>query len=183
MTVRFCAVCGAATERRIPEDDDHNRDVCTACGHVHYANPKVVVGAVCVHEEKLLLCRRAIEPRRGFWTVPAGFMELNETAEEGAAREASEEACADIEIEGLLACYSIKRIDQVQLFYAARLKQPTVIAGRETLEAELVRWADVPWADLAFPTVHWVLEEARARGLATRGTRPRLADVPLGPRR
>ncbi len=183
MTVAYCARCGATTTSRIPTGDDHARDVCTACGHVHYVNPKVVVGAVCVHEDRLLLCRRAIDPRRGFWTVPAGFMELDETAEEGAAREASEEARAEIEILGLLACYSIKRIDQVQLLYAARLIRPEVEPGPETLEVALVPWDAVPWEELAFPTVRWVLEEARACGLARPGAEPRLADLPLGPRR
>lgn len=183
MTVRFCARCGAATVSRVPDGDDHPRDVCTACGHVHYVNPKIVVGAVCVRDDRLLLCRRAIEPRRGFWTVPAGFMEVDETAEEGACREAFEEARARIEILGLLACYSLKRIDQVQLLFAARLEDTRVAAGPETLEVALVPWSAVPWDDLAFPTVRWVLEEARSRGLATGGTAPRLADLPLGPKR
>ena len=183
MSIHFCVRCGSATAAQIPAGDDHARAVCTACGHVHYVNPKVVVGAVCAHGDRLLLCRRAIEPRRGFWTIPAGFMELDETAEEGAAREALEEACADIEIMGLLACYSLKRIDQVQLLFAARLKSPTVAAGAETLEVALVAWDEVPWPDLAFPTVHWVLDEARARGLAAPDATPRLPDLPLGPRR
>ncbi len=183
MSIRYCPACGGSTRREVPTGDNHPRDVCSACGEVHYRNPKLVVGAVCVHGERLLLCRRAIEPRRGFWTVPAGFMELDETAEEGAAREALEEAEADIEILALLACYSIRRIAQVQLFYAASLRSAAVAAGAETLEVALVGWDEVPWGDLAFPTVHWVLEEARARGLASPGTVPRLADVPLGPRR
>lgn len=182
MTFRFCPSCGGSLERRRPEDDDHERDVCTACGEVHYRNPKVVVGAVCTLGDRLLLCRRAIEPRRGFWTIPAGYMELAETPEEGAIREAWEEAGATIRIDGLLAVYSVKRIDQVQLLYAATLLDPVVVAGRETLETALLRWDEVPWDDLAFPTVGWVLDEARRRGLADPDRTPRLADLAFGPR-
>lgn len=180
MTIRYCISCGGAVERLKPADDDHDRAVCTGCGHVHYENPKVVVGAVCTLGDRLLLCRRAIDPRRGFWTIPAGFMELAETPEEGAVREAKEEAGARIRIDGLLAVYSVKRIDQVQLLYAATLLSPEVAAGRETLETALVRWHEVPWTELAFPTVHWVLDEARRRGLADPGRSPELADVASG---
>ncbi len=183
MTVRYCTRCGAPTVERIPDGDDHVRRVCDRCGEVHYENPKLVVGAVCVHADRLLLCRRAIEPRRGFWTIPAGYMELDETAEEGAVREAREEAGADIEIDALLACYSIRRIDQVQLLFAARLCRPEIEAGPESLEVALVRWPDVPWDDLAFPTVTWVLEEAYRRGLAVPDRTPDLAGPARGARR
>jgi ADP-ribose pyrophosphatase YjhB (NUDIX family) len=181
VTIRFCPSCGSAARRLRPADDDHERDVCTGCGLVHYQNPKIVVGAVCTLGDRLLLCRRAIEPRRGFWTIPAGYMELAETPEEGAIREAQEEAGASIRIDGLLAVYSIKRIDQVQLLYAATLLSPDVEAGRETLETALVRWAEVPWAELAFPSVGWVLDEARRRGLAEPGRTPVLADLAARP--
>lgn len=144
----------------VPADDDRERHVCGSCGTIHYHNPKVVVGAVCTWGERLLLCRRAIEPRAGFWTIPAGYMELGETAEEGAMREAWEEARARIAIDGLLAVYSVRRIDQVQLLYRARLLDPEVAPGPESLEVRLLGWHEIPWEDLAFPTVHWVLRRA-----------------------
>jgi ADP-ribose pyrophosphatase YjhB (NUDIX family) len=159
--MHFCPRCGAGVELRQPEGDDRERHVCTGCGTVHYLNPKIVVGSVCLHQGRLLLCRRAIPPRAGFWTIPAGYLELGETAEEGARREAWEEARARIELEGLLAVYSVPRIDQVQLLYRARLLDPSVAAGPESLEVELVDWASIPWEELAFPTVRWILERAR----------------------
>ena len=122
----------------------------------------MVVGSVCEAGGRLLLCRRAIPPRTGFWTIPAGFLELGESAEEGARREAWEEACARIELIGLLAVYSVRRINQVQLLYRARLLDERVAAGPESLEVALVEWADIPWDELAFPTVRWILEHARA---------------------
>jgi ADP-ribose pyrophosphatase YjhB (NUDIX family) len=182
VTIRFCTACGGPTASRVPDGDDHARQICERCGEVHYVNPKVVVGAVCALDDRLLLCRRAIDPRKGYWTIPAGYMELAETVEEGAVREAREEAGAEIEIDGLLACYSLKRIDQVQLLFAARLRRPEVEAGPESLEVALVRWGDVPWDELAFPTVHWVLEEAYRRGLARPDRVPALADPDRGRR-
>jgi ADP-ribose pyrophosphatase YjhB (NUDIX family) len=158
--MRFCPACGAAVELRRPEGDDRERHVCPACGTVHYHNPKIVVGSVCMLEGRVLLCRRAIPPRAGFWTIPAGFMELGETAEEGARREAWEEARARIEIEGLLAVYSVRRIDQVQLLYRARLLSADVAPGPESLEVRLSSWSEIPWDHLAFPTVHWILRRA-----------------------
>jgi ADP-ribose pyrophosphatase YjhB (NUDIX family) len=124
-------------------------------------NPKIVVGSVCTWEDRLLLCRRAIEPRVGFWTIPAGWLENGETAEEGAIREAREEACAEIAIEGLIAVYSIRRIQQVQILFRARLLSPDVAAGPESQEVRLVEWDEIPWDHLAFPTVDWVLRRAR----------------------
>jgi ADP-ribose pyrophosphatase YjhB (NUDIX family) len=159
--MRYCPSCGGDLELRQPPGEDRDRHVCAACGTIHYQNPKVVVGSVCTLGSRILICRRAIEPRRGFWTLPAGFLELGETAEEGALREAWEEARARIEIEGLIAVYSVPRIGQVQLLYRARLLDPAVEPGPESLEVRLVGWDEVPWADLAFPTVHWVLERAR----------------------
>jgi ADP-ribose pyrophosphatase YjhB (NUDIX family) len=144
-------------ERIIPAGDDRLRAVCTQCGYVAYENPKVVVGSVVVDHNRVLMCRRAIEPRRGFWTLPAGFLELGETVEVGAAREAREEACAEIALEGLLAIYSIPRISQVQLMFRARMATPGIAAGPESLEVAFVDWADIPWTDLAFPSVVWAL--------------------------
>ena len=158
--MRFCPSCGAAVERRVPLGDDRERDVCPTCGAVHYHNPKVVVGSVCTLGDRLLLCRRAIEPRLGYWTIPAGYLELGESAEAGALREAWEEARARIELEGLLAVYSVERIGQVQLLYRARLLHEDVAAGPESLEVRLLGWDAIPWQDLAFPTVRWILEHA-----------------------
>lgn len=157
---RFCADCGEPVEHKRPEGDNLDRAVCTACKKIHYDNPKVVVGAVCTWEDKILLCRRAIEPRSGFWTIPAGFMEIGESTEQGAVRETMEEANARIEITDLLAIYNIVRLSQVQIFYRARMLTPDFSAGIETLELDLYRWDDIPWDDLAFPTVHWILRKA-----------------------
>ncbi|MFC2951372.1 NUDIX domain-containing protein [Marinicaulis aureus] len=143
--------------RKVPDGDSMERDVCATCGFVDYKNPKIVVGSVVTWGEKILLCKRAIEPRIGYWTLPAGYLELHETAEDGAAREAREEACADIEIERLLAVYSIPRISQVQLMFRAKLKHPDIATGPESEAVGLYDWADIPWADLAFPSVGWAL--------------------------
>jgi ADP-ribose pyrophosphatase YjhB (NUDIX family) len=145
--------------RVVPEDDTHERMVCETCGWVHYENPKIVVGSVCTWEDRILLCRRSIQPRSGYWTIPAGFMEMNETTEQGAMREAREEANADIEIVGLLGVYSIPRIGQVQLLYEARLRNPDVSPGDETSETRLLRWDEIPWDEIAFPSVHWILRK------------------------
>jgi ADP-ribose pyrophosphatase YjhB (NUDIX family) len=158
--MRFCPSCGVLVELRVPAGDDRERHVCPACATVHYHNPKVVVGSVCTLGDRLLLCRRAIEPRLGYWTIPAGYLELGESAEAGALREAWEEARARIELEGLLAVYSVERIGQVQLLYRARLLHADVAAGPESLEVRLLGWDEIPWADLAFPTVRWILEHA-----------------------
>ena len=159
--MRFCSQCGAPVELRQPADDTLERHVCTGCGEIHYLNPKVVVGAVCRWQERVLLCRRAIEPRAGFWVVPAGYLERGESTEEGARREAWEEAGARLDITGLLAVYNVVRIGQVQLFYGARLLDPQVVAGPETLELDLFDWRGIPWGELAFPSVHWVLRRAQ----------------------
>jgi ADP-ribose pyrophosphatase YjhB (NUDIX family) len=158
--MRFCPSCGGPIEWRVPAQDDRERHVCSACATVHYSNPKVVVGSVCTLGDRLLLCRRAIEPGRGLWTIPAGYLENGETVEEGARREAWEEARAAIDLEGLIAVYSIKRIDQVQLLFRARLTRPEVAAGPESLEVVLVDWDAIPREPLAFPTVNWVLRRA-----------------------
>ena len=147
--------------RRVPDGDSMERHVCGDCGFVSYENPKVVVGAVVTFEDRILLCRRAIPPRRDYWTLPAGYMELNETTADGAAREAWEEAQARIEIDGLLAVYNIPRISQVQLIYRAHLKTPEFSPGPESLEVALFRWEEIPWASLAFPSVHWALGHHR----------------------
>jgi ADP-ribose pyrophosphatase YjhB (NUDIX family) len=151
--------------REIPEGDNRERMVCADCGHVAYENPKVVVGAVVVADDnRILMCRRAIEPRKGFWTLPAGYMELGETLEEGAAREALEEANAVIAIEGILAIFSIARIGQVQVIFRARFADsgaPVFGVGAESLEVRLFRSDEIPWHEIAFPSVNWALNAWR----------------------
>lgn len=165
--MRFCPACAGELALQRPPGDDRDRHVCLACGTVHYVNPKVVVGAVCTLGERLLICRRAIDPRAGYWTIPAGFMELGETAEAGAMREAWEEARARIRIDGLIATYSVPRIGQVQLLYRATLLDAEVGAGPESLEVRMIGWDEIPWDELAFTTVHWVLRRAMAlRGVS-----------------
>ncbi|HXQ42902.1 MAG TPA: NUDIX hydrolase [Candidatus Udaeobacter sp.] len=149
-------------ERRVPEGDDRNRLVCRDCGYIQYDNPRIVVGSVCRWEERILLCRRAINPRRGFWTLPAGYMELGETTAEGAKREAWEEARARIELQGLIAVYNIPRLSQVQLIYRAALLASDVEAGPESAEVGLFDWPAIPWEELAFPSVRWALGHYRA---------------------
>jgi ADP-ribose pyrophosphatase YjhB (NUDIX family) len=151
--------------RTIPDGDERERLMCRDCGFIHYENPKVVTGAVVtwrapgapLADEQVLMCRRAIAPRDGFWTLPAGYLELGESAEAGAIREAREEACAEIVIDRLLAVYSVVRISQVQTIYRARLLSPDIAAGVESREVALFRWEAVPWDEIAFPTVHWAL--------------------------
>lgn len=145
-------------QMEIPEGDERKRAVCQDCGFIAYVNPKIVVGSVCTWEDKILLCRRAIEPRHGYWTIPAGFLEEGETTEAGARREAYEEARADIDIRALLGIYSVQHISEVLLVYTAELRSPDVACGIETLETALVDYGDIPWDDLAFPSVSWALE-------------------------
>lgn len=149
--------------RKIPDGDDRERLTCPDCGYIAYENPKLVAGAVVTVGDLFLLCRRAIEPRKGYWTLPAGFLELHETPEEGARREAWEEARARIAINALLAVYSIPRISQVQLIYRATLAEPGFEAGPESAEVRLFGWAEIPWGELAFPSVRWALDEFKAR--------------------
>lgn len=154
--------------RTIPEGDTHPRLVCPDCGYIAYENPKILVGSVVTHEDKILLCKRAIPPRTGFWTLPAGFLELHESPDKGAMREAYEEATAKIEIECLLAVYTIMRPSQVQLMYRAKLVSPDIAPGPESREVGLFTWDDIPWRDLAFPSVRWALNhfnEVRAEKL------------------
>ena len=147
--------------RRIPEGEDRERLVCNDCGFIAYENPKIVVGSVVEVEGQVLLCRRAIEPRRGFWTLPAGYMEMGETVEEGARREAWEEARARLALGGVLAIYSIARLGQVQVIFHATLAEPGFAAGPESLDVRLFAWEDVPWDEIAFPSVRWALQAWR----------------------
>lgn len=144
--------------KQVPPGEDRERRVCDHCAFIDYQNPRIVAGVVAHDAEgRLLICKRAIEPRRGFWTLPAGFMELGESVEEGAMREAREEACADLELGPLLAVYSIPRISQVQIFFRARLRN-TPRPGPESEEVSLVAWEDIPRNELAFPSVSWALD-------------------------
>ncbi len=167
---------GPDFRRAVPEGDNRERLICDTCGHIQYDNPKVVVGAVCTWQDRILMCRRAIEPRSGYWTLPAGYLELNETTEAGAAREAWEEARARIEIDALMAVYNVPRISQVQLFYRARLLSDEIAPGEESTDVALYRWDEIPWDDLAFPSVRWALQQHRdigsAESFAVRGNPP-----------
>ncbi len=147
----------SAFVRKVPAGDDQERLVCETCGFIAYENPKVVVGAVATWDERLLLCRRAIEPRKGYWTLPAGYLEQHETAIQGAKREAWEEARAELAIDQLLAVYSIPRISQIQLIFRAKLLSAAVEPGPETEVLDLFAWDRIPWEELAFPSVHWAL--------------------------
>lgn len=140
----------------IPEGEDRVRRICNRCNFIDYVNPKIVTGSVVTQGDLILLCKRAIEPRKGYWTLPAGFMEEGESVEDGARREALEEACAEIEIGRLLAVYSVPRIAQVQIMFRSRLLSD-IAAGPESEEVKLVHWKDIPWSQLAFPTVVWAL--------------------------
>lgn len=152
---------GGPINLTIPAGDNRERKVCADCGFIAYENPKIVVGSVCLWEGRFLLCKRAIDPRAGYWTLPAGYLELHESTIAGAAREAWEEAQARIAIDSLLAIYDIPRISQVQLIYRARLIAPDVAAGPESLAVQLFTWDEIPWQDLAFPSVRWALEHYR----------------------
>jgi ADP-ribose pyrophosphatase YjhB (NUDIX family) len=159
-----------AFSRRVPAGDNRERLVCDDCGFVDYVNPKVVVGAVCLWEDRVLLCKRAIEPRRGYWTVPAGFMEERESVEEGAAREILEESGADIEIGPVLGIWSVPRISQVHIMFVARLRSEKTEKGEESEEVRLFRWDEIPWDDLAFPSVTGALryyEKVRGQAVFT----------------
>ncbi|MEX2297538.1 MAG: NUDIX hydrolase [Dongiaceae bacterium] len=150
--------------RKTPDGDMQERLVCADCGFINYENPKIVVGSVVRWEDRILMCRRAIDPRTGFWTLPAGYLELRETAMDGAKREAWEEARARIDITGILAVYTIRRLSQVQVIFRARLVTPEISAGPESREVALFRWEEIPWDEIAFPSVRWALQHDREAG-------------------
>lgn len=152
--MKFCSHCSTAVELLIPEGDTLPRYVCPACKTIHYQNPKMVVGCIPEWEDKILLCRRAIEPRHGWWTLPAGFMENNETLAEAAARETLEEANARVEIGNLYAVYSLPHISQVYLLFRARLLDLDFKPGIESLEVKLMSEQEIPWDDMAFRVIH-----------------------------
>ncbi len=156
--MNFCNACGARVEHRVPPGDSLPRYICTNCGIIHYENPKMVVGCIPEWENSILLCRRAIEPRYGLWTVPAGFMENGETTAEGAMRETLEEANAKVEILGLYALFNIPHINQVYMLFRARLLDLDFSAGAETLETKLFEEEQIPWDQIAFVTVRRTLK-------------------------
>jgi len=151
--MNFCSNCAAPLVRRIPPGDGQLRHVCDACGTIHYENPKMIVGCVAEWQGKVLLCRRAIEPRYGLWTVPAGFLENGETTAAGAQRETLEEANARVQVDDLFALYNLPHINQVYMLFRARLLDLDFSPGAETLETRLVEETEVPWSELAFVTV------------------------------
>jgi ADP-ribose pyrophosphatase YjhB (NUDIX family) len=166
-SIKHCKACGAEAAYRIPPDDNRERAICSACGTIHYENPLNVVGTVPVWNDKVLLCRRNIEPRHGFWTLPAGFMELGETTEQGAIRETEEEAGARIDVQGLFTVLNVVRVGQVHFFYRAKLRDTDFAPGPESIEARLFHEQEIPWGDLAFRTVRETLLryfEDRKRG-------------------
>jgi len=179
MNMKFCNNCGHKTTEKIPLGDHQVRCVCTHCSTIQYVNPKVICGALALWEDKVLLCRRAIEPRYGLWTLPAGYMELYETMEQGAARETREEAEAEVNIEQLYCMYNIPRIGQIYVLFKADLVEGQFGAGEETIESRLFTEEEIPWDELAFPSVERTLRhyfEDRKTGnftmhLETLGTR------------
>jgi ADP-ribose pyrophosphatase YjhB (NUDIX family) len=156
--IKHCRVCGTPVDYVVPADDNRDRAVCPACGEIHYENPINVVGTVPVFGEQVLLCRRNIEPRRGFWTLPAGFLELGESTADGARRETDEEAGARIELGDLYTVLNVVRAGQVHLFYLARMLDTSLAPGPETIEAQLFREDEIPWDEIAFRTVRQTLE-------------------------
>jgi ADP-ribose pyrophosphatase YjhB (NUDIX family) len=157
--MNFCSECGGAVVLRVPAGDHLPRHVCPDCGTIHYQNPKMIVGCLPEWEDKVLLCRRAIEPKYGLWTLPAGFMENGETTREGAARETWEEAGARIEMGSLYTLYNLPHINQVYLMFRARLLDLDFQPGIESLEARLFTEAEIPWDEIAFRTVRATLEQ------------------------
>ncbi|MGD1990911.1 MAG: NUDIX hydrolase [Chromatiales bacterium] len=167
--MKYCSHCGSLVSITIPRGDNRPRHVCTSvsCGTIHYQNPNIVAGCIIEHGDALLLCKRAIEPRYGLWTLPAGFLENGESVEEGALRETREEACADVEIMQLYTMFSLTHINQVYMMFRARLHEPLFSPGEESLDVRLFEEAEIPWNELAFPVMNQTLKhyfEDRRKG-------------------
>jgi ADP-ribose pyrophosphatase YjhB (NUDIX family) len=156
--MKFCPSCGKLTANLVPEGDHRTRVVCTSCGAIHYQNPRIVAGCIVECQGKILLCRRAIEPRRGYWTNPAGFMEIGETLIEAAARETREEALAEVTMGSMLSVVNVLRPAQVHIFFRAALPEPRFGAGAESLEVQLFDESALPWDEMAFPSSIYSLE-------------------------
>ena len=157
--IRHCTACGAPVVYRIPEGDSRPRAVCPACGHIQYENPRNIVGTIPVWKDQVLLCRRAIEPRYGLWTLPAGFMEIGESTADGALRETREEAGAEVALKGLYAVINVLAANQVYFFYRAELDQPRWHPGEESLDVQLFHETDLPWGQIAFRSVAQTLQQ------------------------
>lgn len=151
--MNFCSRCGSTITRKVPDGDDRERFVCENCNTIHYQNPRIVAGCLVAHGDKVLLCRRAIEPRYGYWTLPAGFMENGESLEECAARETWEEAYAHVEIHQLYSVYSLPYLNQVYQLFRATLLEETFATGPESLEVALFSEEEIPWDEMAFPVM------------------------------
>lgn len=165
--MKFCSHCGSEVEQKVPEGDNRPRYICTSCETIHYQNPNIVAGTVPVVGDKILLCKRAIEPRYGYWTLPAGFMENQETTSEAAMRETWEEAEARVEIDGLFTMINVPQIDQVHIYFRASVIDGKFGVGTESLETRLYSEDEIPWSELAFPTVKRTLKlffEERKKG-------------------
>ncbi|WUR12137.1 NUDIX hydrolase [[Empedobacter] haloabium] len=196
--MKFCSECAHPVELMVPPGDNRPRYVCPQCATIHYQNPKMVIGSIPVWERdgelQVLLCKRAIEPRYGYWTLPAGFMENNETTAAAAQRETEEEAGANIELGQLFALINVSHVHQVHMFYLATLRDLDFAPGEESLDVRMFTQSEIPWDDLAFPTIRQTLElffadraRMREQGQASSGygfhtqdiTRPmRVADAP-----
>ncbi len=159
--MNYCNLCKGKLILHIPQGDTKKRYVCKNCHTIHYENPKMIVGTICVKKENnhILLCKRAIEPRKGYWTLPSGFMENGESTEEGAKRETEEEANASIRIDYLHTLYSIPHINQVHLFFKATLLDEKYYAGIESTEVQLFSIEEIPWKQLAFRSVDFCLQK------------------------
>jgi ADP-ribose pyrophosphatase YjhB (NUDIX family) len=176
--MKFCSECASPVSLVIPPADNRLRHVCTHCGTIHYQNPKMVIGSIPVWqkngETRILLCKRAIEPRYGYWTLPAGFMENDETTSAAAIRETEEEAGARIELHELFSLLNVPHVHQVHLFYRATLLDLNYSAGQESLEVSLFSESDIPWSEIAFPTVshtlkHFFQDSAKVKSGGTYG--------------
>lgn len=165
--MNYCSQCGASVSHVVPAGDNRKRHVCDACGTIHYTNPRIIAGTLPVYGDKVLLCRRAIEPRKGLWTLPAGFMENGETVFQAAARETAEEAEAEVNLQGLYTLFNLPHINQVYMFFRAELIDGRYGIGEESLEVELFSEENIPWEELAFLSIHRTLSlyfEDRQRG-------------------
>lgn len=156
--MKYCCYCSTELIYEIPDDDNRHRYICQSCNIVHYQNPKIVAGCIPVWEDKILLCKRAIEPRYGYWTLPAGFMELQETSLEAGIRETLEEANARVEVENLFAVFNLPYVDQVYMMFRSRLLDLDFSPGAESLEVKLYKEDEIPWEDLAFATIRETLK-------------------------
>lgn len=155
--MNYCSQCGAEVALKVPVGDLLPRHVCDTCQTIHYLNPKIVVGCIAEWDHQILLCRRAIEPKAGLWTFPAGFMETGETVEQAAARETREEANAEVDIASLYGVFSLPHVSQVYVVFRGRMRAPEFGAGSESLEVRLVHPEKIPWERLAFPVIHETL--------------------------